>query len=95
MTAGNYYIFVGTPDQAMDGKFVKLLVAANGATLLSPSTAGSIVSPQAFVPGVAIVGAVNGSDGTGSLIEAYSGQGPINLFFPTPMQIQASEFRGS
>jgi hypothetical protein len=92
ISAGTYYFLIATPDQTLAGKFIKFYVGGDGDTELTPSTSGSIVSPQAFVPGVTTVGAVIGSDGLGSAIEPYSGQGPINLVFPTPTQIQAPTF---
>ena len=93
LVAGDTYdVLIATPDASLAGKFVKFFVGGDGATALNPSTPGSIVSPQAFVPGVALVGAVDGSDGIGDTIEPYSGRGPITLQFPTASSIQAPSF---
>jgi hypothetical protein len=89
---GNYIFVVATPNSSLAGKFIKFFVGGDGDTTLSTTTTGSIISPQAFVPGVITVGAVNGADGIGGTIEPYSGQGPINLLFPSPIQIQAPSF---
>jgi hypothetical protein len=89
---GTYDLLVGTPDQSLAGKFIKFLVGGDGATSLSTFTSGSIVSPQAFVPGVVTVGAVDGSNGIGNTIESYSGLGPINLPLSSPNQTQAPYF---
>ncbi len=91
LAAGTYYFFIGTPDASLSGKQLKLLLAGDGATQFSVATPGSVVSPQAFVPGVFTVGAVDGSDGIGNLIEYYSGRGPVSLEFPTPVQMQAPD----
>ena len=88
-SAGAYAIGIGTPDTSLTGKFLKLFVNGDGLTTLSPSTPGSIYSPQAFVTGVTTIGAVKGSDGIGDTIETYSGLGPISLSFPTPTELQA------
>jgi len=90
--AGQYAIYIATPDQSLAGKYLKLWAGGDGSSALSPYTSGSIVSPQAFVPGVNTVGAVIGSDGVGGTIESYSGQGPIQLIFPSPVQLQAPSF---
>ncbi len=92
LDAGVYYLYVMTPDASLSSKFLKLWVGGDGNTELSYPTSGSVVSPQAFVPGVIKVGAVNGSDGVGNSIESYSGRGPISLIFPTPAQISAPSF---
>jgi Subtilase family len=92
LAAGTYYVYVATPDASLAGKFMKFFVGGDGDTALSIFTSGSVVSPQAFVPGVITVGAVNGSDGIGNTIESYSGLGPINLVYPTPTQVQAPWF---
>jgi hypothetical protein len=89
--AGNYYIAIGSPNNTTPNtnKFLKLLVAGDGATVLSDPTAGSITSPQEFVSGVNTIGAVDGSDGVGNTLEYYSGAGPLSLFFPTQSTTQA------
>jgi len=87
-----YYFVVATPDASLSGKFLKLLVDGDGETTLSMSTTGSVISPQAFAPGVMSVGAVLGLDGIGNTIENYSGRGPINLPLPTLTQLQAPSF---
>ncbi|HMK84936.1 MAG TPA: S8 family serine peptidase [Steroidobacteraceae bacterium] len=84
-----YALYIATPDQSLAGKYLKLLIGGDGATTLSTSTPGSVVSPQAFVAGVNLVGAVNGSDNIGDTIEPFSGLGPIQLELPAPLQIQA------
>lgn len=93
LTAGDTYnIAIATPDASLSGKFLKLLVAGDGATTLSVPTTGSVISPQAFAFGAMSVGAVLGSDGIGNTIEGYSGRGPINLPLSTPAQVQAPSF---
>lgn len=92
IAAGTYDFLIGTPDQSLANKFIKFFVGGDGDTALSISTSGSIVSPQAFVPGVTTVGAVIGSDGVGNTIESYSGLGPISLVFPTPVKLPAPTF---
>jgi hypothetical protein len=89
LPAGNYTITIATPDASLSGKFLKLWFGGDGLTFLSPSTTGSIVSPQAFASGVITVGAVNGSDGVANGIESFSSLGPISVQFPAPAKIQA------
>jgi hypothetical protein len=89
LTAGTYDILVATPNASLSGKFIKFFAGGDGATTLTPSTSGSIVSPQAFVPGVVLIGAVDGSNGIGDQLEAYSGVGPLTLQFPTASQLHA------
>ena len=86
---GNNVVTIATPDAAPAGKLVKLWVGGDGLTALSMSTPGGLVSPQAFTPGVLTVGAVNGSDGVGNNIEAFSAVGPITVAFPSQAKIQA------
>lgn len=86
---GTNIVYVATPDASLAGKFLKLWLGGDGLTALSVSTPGSVVSPQAFAPGVISVGAVNGSDGVGTNIERFSSRGPISIAFPSPAQIQA------
>jgi hypothetical protein len=86
---GTNIVSIATPDTSLAGKFLKLWVGGDGLTALSISTPGGIVSPQAFTPGVITVGAVNGSDGVGNNIEAFSPVGPITVAFPSPAKIQA------
>jgi hypothetical protein len=88
-SVAQYKLEIATPDQSAVGKAMKLLIAGDGAPLLPVYTTGSVVSPQAFVPGVMSIGAVMGSDGVGTNIESYSALGPINLIFPSPAQLQA------
>jgi hypothetical protein len=57
--------------------------------MFSVATPGAVLSPQAMVPAMLTIGAVNGSDGIGSTIEAFSSTGPLTLTFPTPTQLQA------
>ncbi len=83
---------LATPDTSSAGKFLKLWVGGDGLTTLSVSTPGSLVTPQAFATGAITVGAVNGSDGIGNDIEAFSSRGPITVIFPTPATIQAPVF---
>ncbi len=89
VNSANYTLYVGTPDASLAGKYLKLWVGGDGLTTLSVSTAGSVISPQAFAAGVITVGAVNGSDGVGNSIESFSSLGPITLAVPTPSHIQA------
>ncbi len=89
---GQYVIFIATPDQSLSGKFMKLLIAGDGATALSAPTPGSVASFQAFLPSVMTVGAVLGSDGVGDTIEPYSALGPTALFYPTSVQLVAPTF---
>ena len=86
---GTYNFYIATPDASLAGKFLKLWVGGDGLTTLTPSTSGSVVSPQGFAAGVITVGAVNGSDGVGNNIEAFSSRGPITVYFPTQAKIQA------
>jgi hypothetical protein len=86
---GQNNIYIATPDASLAGKFLKLWVGGDGLTALSVSTPGSFVSPQAFAPGVIVVGAVNGSDGVGNNIESFSSRGPISVIFPSPAQLPA------
>jgi hypothetical protein len=92
LSQGNYLIYVATPDASLSGKFLKMYAIGPGGTLLSTTTSGSIISPQAFLPGVLTVGAVVGSDGAGNQIESYSSRGPINLIFPVATPLQAPTF---
>lgn len=82
-------LYVATPDASLANKFIKLWAGGDGLSSLVPSSIGSIVSPQAFAPGVITIGAVNGSDGIGNTIESFSSQGPLSVAFPSPAQIQA------
>ena len=91
-SAAQYAVFIGTPDQSLSGKFMKLLIAGGGATTLSTFTPGSVASFQAFLPSVMTVGAVLGSDGVGNTIEPYSALGPTTLVYPTNAQLQAPVF---
>jgi hypothetical protein len=92
LTPGTYYVAIGTPDETLAGKFLKLDAYADGAGALNMTTSGSVDSPQKFVSGVQTIGAVDGSDGTGNNIEPFSGTGPIQLEFPSPSTIQAPIF---
>ncbi len=83
-----FKLYVATPDVAAAGKFFKLWIGGDGLTSLSKSTAGSIVTPQAFVTGAVTVGAVNGSDAVGNNIEPFSSRGPATLMFPAQQQLQ-------
>ncbi len=87
-TANTYTVYIGTPDAAAAGKFLKLWIGGDGLTTLSKPTAGSVVTPQAYANGAVTVGAVNGSDGVGNKIEAFSSVGPATLLFPQQTQIQ-------
>ena len=85
----SYQLFIATPDATAAGKFLKLWIGGDGLTSLSRSTAGSIVTPQAFASGAVTVGAVNGSDAVGNQIEPFSSLGPATLTFPQTSHIQA------
>ena len=89
LAAGSYSLYIATPDASAAGKFLKLWVGGDGLTSLSKPTTGSVVTPQAFTGGAVTVGAVNGSDGVGNKIEAFSSLGPIAIEFPNPTRIQA------
>jgi len=86
---GTYYVFIGTPDQSLAGKFLKLWIGGDGLSDVTPSSSGSEISPQIFVPNVVKVGATNAADGVGNTLESFSGIGPINLLFPAALQLQA------
>src|SRR5262249_29963138 len=53
--AGKYNIYIATPDPSPSGRFLKLWIGGDGLTSLSKSTAGSVVTPQAFATGVVTV----------------------------------------
>jgi hypothetical protein len=89
LSAGNYTLYVATPDSAASGKFLKLWIGGDGLTTLSRPTPGAVVTPQAFASGSVTVGAVNGSDGVGNTIESFSSVGPIRVSFPDVARIQA------
>ena len=89
LNGGSYKLYVATPDASLAGKFIKLWVGGDGLTALSDSSAGSIVTPQAYAHGVISVGAVDGADGIGNAIESFSSVGPISVAFPTPAKLQA------
>ncbi len=86
---GSNVLYIATPDASSSGKFLKLWVGGDGLTALSVSTAGSFLTPQAFASGSITVGAVNGSDGVGNNIEAFSSRGPITVVFPVHATLQA------
>jgi hypothetical protein len=86
---GKYTVVVASADTSATGKFLKLWAGGDGLTMLSVPTPGAVLSPQAMVPGIQTIGAVNGSDGIGSTIEAFSSFGPLTLAFPAPTQLQA------
>jgi Subtilase family len=83
-----YTVYIATPDATAAGKFLKLWIGGDGLTTLSRPTTGGVVTPQAFATGAVTVGAVNGSDGVGNEIEAFSSVGPATLLFPQQTQIQ-------
>jgi hypothetical protein len=89
LAPGTYYLAIGTPDETLAGKFLKLDAHADGAGTLNITTTGSVDSPQKFISGVQTIGAVDGGDGVGNDIEPFSGTGPIQLEFPSPSTIQA------
>jgi hypothetical protein len=82
-------LYIATPDASLVGKFLKLWVGGDGLTSLSVATVGSFLTPQGFAPGAITVGAVNGSDGVGNNIEAFSSRGPITVVYPARATIQA------
>ena len=86
---GSYTLVVASPDATASGKLLKLWAGGDGLTMLSIATPGALVSPQAMVPGLLTVGAVNGSDGVGDTIEPFSSTGPLTLAFPTPAKVHA------
>jgi hypothetical protein len=87
-TANSYTVYIATPDATAAGKFLKLWIGGDGLTTLSKPTVGSVVTPQAYANGAVTVGAVNGSDGVGNGIEAFSSVGPATLLFPQQTQVQ-------
>ena len=87
--AGTYSLYIGTPDAAAAGKFLKLWFGGDGLTMISKPTAGAVVTPQAIAKGAVSVGAVNGSDGVGNGIEPFSSLGPMTVVFPDVTRIQA------
>ncbi len=89
LPAGTYTLVIASPDASAAGKLLKLWAGGDGLTALSVPTPGGLISPQAMVPGVLTVGAVNGSDGIGATIEPYSSSGPLTVAFPAPAQLQA------
>ena len=92
LAPGTYYLAIGTPDETLAGKFLKLDAYADGAGTLNITTTGSVDSPQKSISGVQTIGAVDGGDGMGNNIEPFSGTGPIQLEFPSPSKIQAPVF---
>ena len=84
-----YTVVVASPDASASGKFLKLWAGGDGLTALSDSTAGGLISPQALVPGVLTIGAVDGGDGVGDTIEPFSSSGPVTVQFPMFAQLQA------
>ena len=89
LSPGTYTLYIGTPDAASAGKFVKMWIGGDGLTSISKPTPGAIVTPQAFASGAVTVGAVNGSDGVGNNIESFSSVGPITVVFPALAHIQS------
>lgn len=89
---GSAYLFIGTPDQSLAGKFLKLDLYGDGASSMSITTGGGIDSPQKLVSGVQTIGAVNAADGIGATIEPYSQTGPITLPLATVTTVQAPVF---
>jgi hypothetical protein len=89
LPAGAYTLVVASPDASAAGKFLKLWAGGDGLSGFSVATSGGLISPQTMTPGVLTVGAVNGSDGIGSAIEAFSSSGPLTVEFPAPAQLQA------
>jgi Subtilase family len=84
-----YTLVVASPDASAAGKFLKLWAGGDGLTAFSVATSGGLVSPQAMVPGLLVVGAVDGSNGIGNTIEPYSSSGPLTVAFPAPASLQA------
>lgn len=82
LPAGTYHLAVGTPTQQFAGKQLKLIVLGDGASSLSATTTGSVISPQKYVAGVVTIGAVDGGDGIGATLEPYSSTGPVTLAIP-------------
>lgn len=89
LASGAYTVVVATPDASAAGKFLKLWAGGDGLTTFSVSTPGGLISPQAMVPGLLTIGAVNGSDGIGTTIEDFSSTGPLTAAFPAVTQLQA------
>jgi Subtilase family len=89
--SGTYQILIGTKDASPGGIFLKLIGLGDGADTFSPTTAGAPTSPQAFVPGAMLIGAVSGHDGIGNSIEPFSDTGPVQIEIPTPTTLQAPQ----
>ncbi|HTV77551.1 MAG TPA: S8 family serine peptidase [Steroidobacteraceae bacterium] len=89
LAGGTYTLVVATPDASASGEFLKLWAGGDGLTALSVSTSGGLVSPQAMVPTLLTIGAVNGSDGIGNTVEPFSSSGPLTVQFPAFAQLQA------
>ncbi|MBV9913569.1 MAG: S8 family serine peptidase [Sinobacteraceae bacterium] len=87
--SGSYRLVIATPDTSAAGKFIKLWIGGDGLTMISVASAGSVVTPQAYASGAISVGAVNGSDGIGNHIEAFSSVGPVTVKYPSAAQFQA------
>jgi hypothetical protein len=87
--SGTYHIIIGTQDASLSGTFLKLIGIGDGADTFTPVAAGSPSSPQAFAPGVVLVGAVYGHDGIGNTIEQFSDTGPIQIEVPAASTLQA------
>ena len=84
-----YTLVVASGDASAAGMFLKLWAGGDGLTTLSVATPGGLVSPQAMVPGLLTIGAVNGSDGVGDTIEPFSSTGPLRVQFPAVAQLPA------
>ena len=89
LAPGTYTLVVASPDASASGKFLKLWAGGDGLTALSDATAGGLVSPQAMVPGVLTIGAVDGADGIGDTVESFSSSGPVTVQFPAVAQLLA------
>ena len=87
--SGSYQIAIGTQDASLGGVLLKLIGMGDGADTFSPIAAGAPASPQAFVAGVVLVGAVSGHDGIGNFIEPFSDTGPVQIEIPSPSTLQA------
>ena len=86
LAGGSYTVYVASTT-APAGTYVKLWAGGDGLTQITPTSAGSTVAPQAFASGAVSVGAVDGADGVGNTIEAYSSLAPATFPLPTQTQV--------
>ncbi len=86
LAGGTYTLYIASTT-APAGTYVKLWAGGDGLTQITPASAGSTVTPQAFATGAVSIGAVDGADGVGDSIESFSSLGPATFPLPTLTQI--------